>query len=251
MLLSKLLCLVCLHTGLGVWVSSSSINTEHPGTAACRLHAHRRTTWSRECAGAGKRPIVLCKGISTHIRTEPQTKHSPNSLEQRPKGILMQMTKRVSRSSIHSPSMQELQYFIKMSEKAQTTVPSNTGVTSKIFGPEMCFLDVSAHFLCCCCSWITDHKHQASTASTYGWGRNFSPSRHHLFSPPSACRTAGKRQLPFHKTLASQMDIATECYTAVATSQENPWAHSDTHILLKLFVQEIHALPGDFPDCPL
>lgn len=43
--------------------------------------------------------------------------------------------------------MKELQYCIKMSYHGQTTVPSNTVVTSNIFGPNFCFLDVSVFFV--------------------------------------------------------------------------------------------------------
>lgn len=70
MFLFKFLCLVCLYIGLGVWVFLLLINIEYFGIVVCRLYVYRRIIWSRECAGAGKRSIVLCSGISIYIRIE-------------------------------------------------------------------------------------------------------------------------------------------------------------------------------------
>lgn len=48
-----------------------------------------------------------------------------------------------------------------------------------------------------------------------------------------------------HKTLASQRDVGTECYTVVATSQENPWGPFRVSYTPEFWGKEIHALLGD------
>lgn len=73
-LLSKLLCLVRLHTGLGVRRSSSSVNTEHPRTSL-----GMRT--GTQPVAEGMESIFLYSGINIYIRSEQQIDF-PNSTEE-------------------------------------------------------------------------------------------------------------------------------------------------------------------------
>lgn len=84
-LLSKLLCLVCLHTGLGVQVSSASVNTEHPRTSACQLGMHTGHQPAAEDGGLGGRsPVLPGSGINIYIHSELHI-NFPNSLDRNPK----------------------------------------------------------------------------------------------------------------------------------------------------------------------
>lgn len=76
------------------------------------------------------------------------------------------------------------------------------------------------------CSWVTDDKHRVRAdfclqlRSLGIFPLTPSPLR------PPQCTShppQGKAALMFHRTLASQRDVGTECDTVVATSQENPW----------------------------
>lgn len=79
-------------------------------------HSWPRSQW-QTAVGEGEVPVFLNSRpcVRTHpSHTQQRDKPSPNSVQQRPKTILMQITKQVSPSPSHSPSKKELQYLTKM-----------------------------------------------------------------------------------------------------------------------------------------
>lgn len=88
---------VCAY-GLGIRVSPSPVNTEHIRTPICtgtQPTAERMWCW-------GTSPILQYSGLNIHIHSGQQIS-PPNSSEQRPKVILMQITKQVSLSPSVAP----------------------------------------------------------------------------------------------------------------------------------------------------
>lgn len=72
-LLSKLLCLVCLHTGLGVQVSSALVNTEHSRTSACQLGMHTGHQPVAEDGGLGGGLQFSCVQVEIFTFTQSYT----------------------------------------------------------------------------------------------------------------------------------------------------------------------------------
>lgn len=92
--------------------------------------------------GAGAGEVSLsCSQTCTHVRAEQPGKCAPDSFEQRPEIILMQITKQVSLTPSRAPHERITVLYKNVIRCANySSLKHSNG-----FGPNICFLDVLAN----------------------------------------------------------------------------------------------------------
>lgn len=110
------------------------------------------SAWPREVCGQARTPqrgvgaggvSFSCTQMRTHVRAEHPGKRAPDSFEQRPEIILMQITKQVSLSPSRAPHERITVLYKNVIRCANYSSFKH----SNGFGPNICFLDVLANFV--------------------------------------------------------------------------------------------------------